>query len=106
MDYNSSVGERGRIALPATLGELQALTQTSLSRSIDAADKATLLSETTRGSYNFIEAVPLENLATTMKPQHFVLEVKRRLLMDLQEEDDWCPLCDMISHCRGRHDPM
>ena len=41
-----------------------------------------------------------------MSAAQFVIEVKRRLLMDTHASDEFCPQCDQISDCRGRHDVM
>ena len=104
--------------LPAALSEVQPLCQKTLSQLLDrgslerqlvaltAAEKATLLSETLRGANGFLEAVPSKHLNLAMEPEQFVLEVRRRLLMDVHPQDDFCPLCDGVSDRKGWHDVM
>lgn len=104
--------------MPPQLDDVTPLQQKALSSTIDAkeladhlsalpaSDRAALLSETLRGAYNFLEAVPTENLGLRMEPVHFRLELLRRLLRDLHTEDTFCNFCDQISDAKGRHDIM
>ena len=72
--------------------------------SLQASDKADLLSETLKGASCFLEAVPAAGLGNVMLPAEFSTEARRRLLIDVHESDAFCPLCDAISDKRGRHD--
>ena len=104
--------------LPLDLNDVVPFSQKKLSQLLDhaglrsqlaalsAAEKAMLLSETLPGANGFLEAIPSKHLNLAMEPEQFVLEVRRRLLMDVHVQDDFCPLCDGVSDRKGWHDVM
>ena len=117
--HNAMVDVSDELEWQSQLDDVVPVQQKSLSHAIDAkdmadhlgrlpaSDRAALLSETLRGAYNFLEAVPTENLGLRMEPIHFRTELRRRLLMDLHiSGDSFCVLCDQISDAKGRHDIM
>eukprot|EP00660_Eupelagonema_oceanica_P003498 gene3498-5745_t len=55
---------------------------TDVSR-LDMADQAQLRSEALPGAGDFLDTMPSFELRLAMRPQEFVTEVKRRLLMDV-----------------------
>ena len=110
-DFNGRVREDGRID-STTEGPLR---QQALSKAIDAAehevflnslsvdDRAALLSEMLPGASAFLEATPSKEQGLAWDPDEFVTELAIRLQVDMALEEAWCPLCDCILDCKGRH---
>jgi len=104
-----------KFRVPTSLEEVAPLKQQDLSRALDGAahatyfeslsmaDRADILSETFRGASDFLEAAPSKVLGLALEAGEFLVELRRRLLLDVYEEDSYCPLCDGVLDKRGGH---
>jgi len=71
--------------------------------SLSVADRATLLSEMLPGASGFLEAIPSKHLDFAWDPCEFLVELRTRLLADVYDNEDWCPVCEGVSDCKGHH---
>ena len=82
---------------------LERLEHEAFHDSLDAADRADLLSEMLPGASGFLEAVPCKITGDAWEPAEFVTELKRRLQLSVYPQDSWCPVCDAVLDSKGRH---
>ena len=58
------------------------------------------------GASDFLEAAPCEKQGLHMDPAAFLVQVRRRLLVPVYDNDAWCPQCDCVLDAAGRHPGM
>ena len=58
------------------------------------------------GAKDFLEAVPNKSLGLAFEPEEFVVEVKRRLLGSVYNQEHYCPCCDGVCDVKGRHSQL
>eukprot|EP00662_Eupelagonemidae_sp_cell21_P057308 gene57308-biopygen81012 len=109
--YNDCLPPERQVSLEDCAG----LSQKELSHRIDAhelaldlrtccvADRAQLNSEAAAGAGDFLDCVPSKVNRLAMRPQEFVVELKRRMLCDVFPAGTVCPFCSMPMDCRGHH---
>eukprot|EP00662_Eupelagonemidae_sp_cell21_P056846 gene56846-biopygen34567 len=109
--YNDCLPPGQRVSLEDCAG----LSQKELSHRIDAhefaldlraccvADRAQLQSEAAPGAGDFLDCVPSKVNRLAMRPQEFLVELKRRMLCDIFPAGTVCPFCSMPMDCRGHH---
>ncbi len=67
------------------------------------ADRAQLLSEAPPRAGDFLNTIPSVALGLAMRPDEFVIELKRRMRVDIVPSGCFCPYCSAAMDVKGDH---